>query len=216
TITGLLYAAPYATAQKLQPAPPAGRSFVTPMLERPLVPMPELRKRKRPRARLVQPKRKKVKTVKRRRARIAPDAHLRGPQELPWEAEIKRFQERSRILGPDPQARLRIALRRLNADPMLRLGYSANVPQMPHEETPKPVVPPIFEQFSAMDRNGDGDISRGEYMSARTRLLPAGPTGDSRRRSQSARLNSRFRGVDSNKDGRITPEELEGLRNLRF
>ncbi len=212
-VAGFVLAAPFAAAQSQ--APKGTSSATKAEINRPLVPVPQVRKRKRPRLRMTQPKGKKVKTAKRRKARRAPEDILKPPA-LPWDEQIKRFRERSRILGPDPQERLRLALRELNADPMLRLGYTANIPATPAIEAPQPVVPPVFEFYSEMDKDGDGNISRQEYIGARSRIVSAGPAGDTRRRSHMARLKSRFRGVDSNNDGRISPEELEGLRNLRF
>ena len=193
----------------------AERSATSAKVQRPIVPVVQLRERKRQRPGVVRQKRKTVKAVKRRKARRSPEDFLKPPA-LPWDEQIKRFRERTRILGPDPKGRLRLALRKLNADPMLRLGYTANVPAVPGIEAPQPVVPPVFERYSAIDKDSDGNISRREYLRARSRLLPAGSAGDARRRSHRARLNSRFRGVDRNNDGRITPRELEGLRNLRF
>lgn len=228
----LLTASSWAAAQSRYPAPgpavgaPKGGAVqsVMPRGIRPLpmAPLPDMSKRPLPYTAL--PRRPKSAKVKRRTVRRTParlgTPHL-GPLVLPWDAEVKRFRQRSgRLLGPDPQARLDQALRKLNQDPMARLGYSANVPQSRDPEAgpaaAAPAAPPAFDRFSGMDRDRDGAISRQEYMSARSRFFPAGRTGATRRRAVTARLKARFRRMDSNRDGRITAEELESPGDLRF
>lgn len=216
-LAGLMLGAPGATAQTRSSA--MGKTFVLPEFKGPTVPVPEIRERSRLRRRYVLPAvpgAKKKKKTRRRAVRRAPEFFIGGAPVLPWEEEIKRLRARSRITGPDPHARLKLALRKLYADPMLRLGYSANPSAMPKAEAPALKVPPVFDIYIGMDGNRDGAISRTEYFAARLRFLPAGRKGDARRRAQMARLKSRFRGVDLDNDGRITAQELESLVNLRF
>jgi hypothetical protein len=214
-LAGLVIAAPFATAQTRQPA--AAAVATSQNVAGPLAPLPKMRKRSRLRPRFVQPRRRSATKAKPRKAPRQPEFLRRGPLELPWEKEIRRFRQRAEGLwGPDPKERLRIALRKLNADPMLRLGYTANVLALPEAKAPEPVVPPVFDRYVRIDANGDGEISRQEYMRGNARFITVGPRGDARRRAYTLRLRSRFRGVDRNNDGRITPQELEGLQNLRF
>lgn len=213
-VAGLVIAAPFAVAQTQQPA--VGVVATSQNFAGPLAPLPKMRKRSRLRPRFVQPRRRSASKAKPRKAPRQPDFLRRGPVELPWEKEIRRFRQRAERLGPDPTERLRIALRKLNADPMLRLGYTGNVLAPPEAKAAEPVVTPVFERYIGIDANGDGEISRPEYMRGNARFIAVGPRGDARRRAYTARLKSRFRGADRNNDGRITPQELEGLRNFRF
>lgn len=214
-LAGLVIAAPFAVAQTQQPA--AGAAATSQNLAGPLAPLPKMRKRSRLRPSFMQPRRRSAKKVKPRKPPRQPDFLRRGPPELPWEKEIRRYRRRTANLwGPDPTERLRIALRKLNADPMLRLGYTGNVLARPEAKAPQPAVAPVFDRYTGIDANRDGEISRPEYMRGNARFIGVGPRSDARRRAYISRLRSRFRGVDRNNDGRITPQELEGLRNFRF
>ncbi len=95
------------------------------------------------------------------------------------------------------------------------LGLPSNARQR-QNRAPVGAADEGFGDYRRFDRNGDGSISRDEYMSSRSRGFRAGRGGDSRSRRHRARLNSRFRGADRNRDGKISAEELRGRRNARF
>ena len=71
-------------------------------------------------------------------------------------------------------------------------------------------------RYGRLDSNRDGFISRGEYMSGRSRPARARTYGTARQHARQTRLNSRFRNADLNRDGRLSTAELQSVRNRRF
>lgn len=98
-------------------------------------------------------------------------------------------------------------------DPVKALGLPPNrVPKPPTQAAPEPG--PTLEQaerFQSLDRDGNGYISRGEYVGAGRHVGASGP-----RQRMAARRAARFAGADTNRDGRVSVEELSGAANPRF
>lgn len=70
--------------------------------------------------------------------------------------------------------------------------------------------------FSRLDLNRDGFVSRQEYLNSRKRATPPAVRNTWRERSFEERADSRFRANDRNRDGRIAPDEMKDPRNPRF
>ncbi len=62
----------------------------------------------------------------------------------------------------------------------------------------------------------DGYITRSEYLNGQSRPARAGAHGSARRNSHRSRLNSRFRAIDRDCDGKLSAGGLESMRNRRF
>ena len=76
-------------------------------------------------------------------------------------------------------------------------------------------------KYKSLDSNGDGAISQGEYFSGRNRQfgVPTARIGSrsaKRQQQYNARLQSNFRRADRNRDGKVSTQELKGLKNPRF
>ena len=133
-----------------------------------------------------------------------------GPAAAPWDDKVKRFFSRG-----DPQQEIDRATRGLYDDPLHRLGVPENRLEDPHAPDAPPPAPPAFDPgVSRLDGDRDGAISREEYFQGRTRLITPGSRSEQRHRRHQERLDSRFRDADRNRDGKITPEELQ--RGGRF
>jgi hypothetical protein len=74
--------------------------------------------------------------------------------------------------------------------------------------TAVPGSAPPDPNFSRMDTNRDGIVSRQEYLNAQSRTVPPSVRNTWRERPFVERANSRFRTNDLNKDGRITPDKM--------
>lgn len=123
-------------------------------------------------------------------------------------------------LGPppfpaDPMRKQDDAIRRALSDPALRAGLPPNARFAP-PPAPATSATAFPGQFQRLDRNGDGRITRDEYMRARDRTPPASFTTGTRQQIMQQRLNSQFRDTDQNGDGAITPDELQNNVNPRF
>lgn len=201
-----------------------GETVLAQAVEPPLlIPKPIVRPRigpgAAPRKPIPVPQARRPRVRSRAEARQLEQRVLGAQPTLPWDAALKRFNDRStrQLRGPDPVERFDLSLRKLNQDPMMRLGFPAN-PALPAEGEAGDAVPPppAFDLYSGLDRDRDGAISKSEYFQGRTRALPAGPRGAAMRKVQRQRLESRFRSADRDGDGKISPEELEELQNHRF
>jgi hypothetical protein len=133
-----------------------------------------------------------------------------GPKAQPWDDRVKRFYGRG-----EPQREVDRALQRLYRDPLHdKLGLPENKlddPQAPAV----PTAPPGFDPgTSRLDSDRDGTISRQEYFQGNTRAITPGFRGEQRYRQGQERLDSQFRNADRNRDGKITPGELQ--RGSRF
>ncbi len=140
----------------------------------------------------------------------APALAQTGPAPFPWER--KTDAQMKGVFG-DPTAGLRgrdeRALRKLGLPPNARLGR----PRAAAAEDPAAAA---LARYVWIDADRDGYISRGEYFAARLRPRRVGSFGMARGRAQRARIDSRFRSADRNRDGRISADELAALRNPRF
>jgi hypothetical protein len=79
-----------------------------------------------------------------------------------------------------------------------------------------PTLRDLDRNYSRHDSNRDGVISRGEYLNSRARVTPPAARNTFRERIFQERAASRFRANDRNGDGRLSPDELQDLRNPRF
>lgn len=115
-----------------------------------------------------------------------------------------------RFLLGDPLAKIRAR----DAKSLESLGLPANIkfPGMKSATT----APVGLDRYARLDVDRDGSISRREYMLGRFRGSRAGVAGESKRLRYQARLASRFRAADRNRDGEISAEEIAKLRNPRF
>ena len=118
-------------------------------------------------------------------------------------------------LPPDPLQKQDDAIRRALSDPALRAGLPPNAKLAPPPEPDSPTTA-FPDQFQRLDRNGDGRITRDEYMRGRDRTPPASFTTGTRQQIMQQRLDSQFRETDQNGDGAITPDELQNNVNPRF
>ena len=138
------------------------------------------------------------------------------PEPFAWERKT------NMLLHPKRIDRLSRAQRVLNRDSR-KLGRAVNRIFGPAAEaaavTPSPTGssgPARHGRHGRLDSNRDGFISRGEYLSGRSRPARAGTHGRARHVSRRARLHSRFRAADRNRDGKLSTDELQSLRNHRF
>lgn len=142
------------------------------------------------------------------------------PDVMPRSSRGSRSSNTYGPLGPppfsaDPMKKQDDAIRRALSDPALRAGLPPN-PRFAPPPATAPTTPRFPEQYQALDRNGDGRITRDEYMRSRERVPPASFTTGTRERIMQERLNSQFRETDQNGDGVITPNELQNNVNPRF
>lgn len=108
----------------------------------------------------------------------------------------------------------------LQHDPMKGLGFGSNA--APDAEggggtADKPLQPDqILPGFTRMDRNGDGLLSRNEYMAGRAPANVPGNSGGGRMQRYDQRLKGMFRSNDLNNDGYVSPQELNRPHDPRF
>jgi len=131
------------------------------------------------------------------------------PEPFPWQRKT------DRLLNPkfvDPLAHARAILDRgitAPRSPANRKSWSGANPATPRRSLGTTA-------YGRFDTDRDGFISRGEYLAWRTRPVRAGAAGLARQASRRARLVSRFRAADRDRDGKLSASELHGLRNRRF
>ncbi len=147
---------------------------------------------------------------------------------LPWERSLQRYYDRERMArqrGANPLSGLRTValdrrralLRRFYDNPARALRLPANVRPRASATGAPPLAPLVFAPVvSLLDVNGDGAVSRREYFGVRARGFRAGARGSVRARRWNRRLAARFRALDSNRDGRVTPDEVTPYPNARF
>ena len=63
----------------------------------------------------------------------------------------------------------------------------------------------------AVDIDGDGAISQSEYFQGRSRLSNLGVKSGRNDQRRTQRLQSQFRNADSNRDGKVSPLELQSV-----
>ena len=132
------------------------------------------------------------------------------PSAPQWDGRVKRFYGRG-----EPQRDVDRALQRLYGDPLHnKLGLPENRLEDPHAPA-APTAPSRFDPgTSRLDSDRDGAISRQEYFQGNTRAITPGFRGEQRHRQGQERLDSQFRNADRNRDGKVTPAELQ--RGSRF
>ncbi len=85
------------------------------------------------------------------------------------------------------------------------------------ETSPSPVEPGLSSTvLPQLDRNQDGFVSREEYMSDRQRGATVGALGTQRYMQRYHRFDSRFRAADTDRDGRLSPDEIDAMQGRRF
>lgn len=148
----------------------------------------------------------------------APPPRVVGPGDpilMPWERKLRDFYRRQNPRLPDTGTDE--ALRKINKDPLARLGYE---PMQPPPAAPENTAPEELG-FTApgvarLDSDRDGSISREEYFRGRDRTFMAPDENPTRRRVYLERLDSRFRYADRDNDGQVSPAELGEIPNARF
>jgi hypothetical protein len=141
------------------------------------------------------------------------------PDIAPWEKALRRFYEREKILQPvDPLAKTEGAARSIYADPAKKLGLPDQLsPDSLRPKSPA-VAPALPADILALDYNGDGGITRREYIEQRMRTRPIapGPAAEARRRNVLGRVRSRFNGADTDRNGILSADELRAVIDPRF
>jgi hypothetical protein len=67
-----------------------------------------------------------------------------------------------------------------------------------------------------LDTNQDGFVSREEYMRDHQRGATVGDIGTQRYMQRYHRFDSRFRAADRDRDGRLSPDEIDAMQGRRF
>jgi hypothetical protein len=141
---------------------------------------------------------------------------------MPWDRKLGKFYQRQKGSAPlripvdrafeklnrDPMAKI-------NRDPLARLGFGRHVRLPGEPKAAKPSAPTFDPGVSRLDADGDGLVSRDEYVRGNDRLPPIG-TGPARQRGYRQRLKSQFGYADQNGDGKVSPQELQSVRGARF
>jgi len=133
---------------------------------------------------------------------------------MPWEKNLQKFLRRQNLALPSTTTDR--VLRRLNRDPMARLGYEANRPPPSAPQSTVPVGPTFEPGVSQLDTNLDGSVSRDEYFRGRDRRFAIGDKSPTRRRVYLQKLDSRFGYADQDGNGKVSPEELSTVPGARF
>lgn len=141
---------------------------------------------------------------------------------MPWDRKLGKFYQRQKGTAP-PRIPVDRAFEKLNRDPMAkinrdplaRLGFGRHVRLPGEPKAAKPSAPTFDPGVSRLDADGDGLVSRDEYVRGNDRLPPIG-TGPARQRGYRQRLKSQFGYADQNGDGKVSPQELQSVRGARF
>ena len=133
---------------------------------------------------------------------------------MPWEKNLQKFYGRQNPALPSTTTDR--VLRRLNRDPMARLGYEPNRPPPTASQDTAPAAPTFEPGIAQLDTNLDGAVSRDEYFRGRDRRFAIGDNSPTRRRVYLQKLDSRFGYADQNGDGKVSPEELSSIPGARF
>ena len=140
-----------------------------------------------------------------------PRRHANIPK-LPWQKALENLNRRS-----NPQSDLERAKRSLYSDPARALGLPANrVFRPPQPDAAAGVAPTLGPAVSRLDTNRDGAISRTEYLQGRSRLPNLGVRSNRLNQRWNRRLQSQFRRTDTNRDGKVSAQELQARGNARF
>jgi hypothetical protein len=133
-----------------------------------------------------------------------------------WERDLQKYYNRDKtILQPKFRYLAQDALRKLHRNLLAKLGLPTNQGAL-RLEAPQTVEPTFSLSTAGYDRDGDGAVTRKEYLSSQGRGF--GPRGGSDRRYQGSlnRLNAQFRNADIDRDGKVTAKELNSLPGTRF
>ncbi|MGB0631750.1 MAG: hypothetical protein ACPGRZ_13755 [Alphaproteobacteria bacterium] len=141
----------------------------------------------------------------------APAFSQQQPTPFPWEKNADRFlrQGLPKIENPIDK-RINEGLKRLGLPPQPKLDITGET--VPQEQPPglsETVMP-------TLDQNRNGFVSRDEYMRSRRGLLHAGRRGAEYHIRRDQRFDSRFRDADRNRDGRLSPDEIDRMKGRRF
>jgi len=133
------------------------------------------------------------------------------PAPLPWEKRAREILEPKLPDNENPLDRqFQQNLKRLGLPPQPPLDTGADeAPAEPPPGLSTVIVP-------QMDSNHDGYVSRDEYFANRGRGRTAGSVGTQHYLQRQNRMDSRFRNADRNRDGRLSPEEIDEIGNARF
>lgn len=146
-----------------------------------------------------------------------------------WELGLRRFYGRQQSatarakdrqalgkLYSDPLAK-KDPLAKLNRDPLLKHGFGRHVrmPKAPVDTAPSALT--FDPGVARLDGNSDGAVSLDEYVRGRDRTITRGGAVSGRdQQVYRERLRSQFGFADQNRDGMVTPDELQGVSGSRF
>lgn len=133
------------------------------------------------------------------------------PVPFPWEKDANMFLNRGAPKIDNPiDRRIQEGLR--------KLGLPDQPDPNGNRETEPEAPPPGLSQslLPRLDSDGDGSVSRNEYLTARQRPAVAGQRGSQMHLQRRERLDSQFRAADRNHDGRLSAEELDAMEGRRF
>jgi hypothetical protein len=131
---------------------------------------------------------------------------------VPWQKALDKYYRSN-----TPQSAADKARRTVFRDPTRVLGLPSNKITKPNQPN-APVVAPVTlaPAVSHLDSDGDGSVSRAEYFQGRSRLTNFGVKTGRNNQRRTKRLQSQFRRADSNRDGKVSPLELQAVGNGRF
>lgn len=126
---------------------------------------------------------------------------------VPWQKTLDRY-----FRSANPQIEIDKAKNTVFRDQSAVLGLPSNVIRQPSRPN-VPVVAPVTlaPVVSHLDADGDGAISQSEYFQGRSRLSNIGVKSDRNSQRRTQRLQSQFRNADSNRDGKVSPLELQSV-----
>ena len=133
------------------------------------------------------------------------------PKPFPWEKNADKFFSRSVPEIENPiDKRINEGLRRLGLPPQPKLDITG-------EEIPQTEPPGLSQTvLPRLDTNRDGYVSRQEYVSSRQRVGTVGRRGTQHHVHRNQRIDARFRAADRNRDGRLSPDEIDQIKGPRF
>ena len=133
------------------------------------------------------------------------------PTPFPWEKNAQKFFQQGLPKIENPiDKRINEGLKRLGLPPQPKLDITGDL--VPQEEPPglsSSLMP-------TLDQNRNGFVSRDEYMRSRRGLLHADRRGAEFYIRRGERFDSRFRAADTNRDGRLSPTEIDRMQGQRF
>jgi hypothetical protein len=143
---------------------------------------------------------------------VSPARSQTQPAPFSWERKT------DKVLKIKRTDRLRRAYRILGHDPD-NLGMARNQPFATSPGTGQEAPAPGAAAPGRFDSDGNGSVSRKEYLGRRTGMRRVGTHGATHRRARhrdsQSRRNSRFRAADRNGDGRLSPAEQRNLGGRR-